>query len=319
MRVTYLIAATLAAAGCRSTVDGCEDSEEPFLIDKALDEERVQELLATFEATKPDDLFCDDVCGDLYNDVGYAEDLTVDTCKLDFTGELTGDPKKIIGSVSCSGDAVLFYCLGRRPLGHIEQSLAAPDLAAYLAHAASLEAASVLAFSQLADRLQRWRAPTRLVRRCHAAAADEAEHARLLTELALAAGATIAPPTQRELPVDLAAAARDNAIAGCVHEAWSALTCAVTARDAASPELRAVHRRLAADEARHAQLAWDLHTWFMGQVSTIQRASIRAAQAAAIAALPALARAHARAAPPALALPDAPLAARFAAGLARAA
>ncbi|MBL8974287.1 MAG: ferritin-like domain-containing protein [Myxococcales bacterium] len=313
--MTCLIAATLAAAGCRSTVDDCEGNEESFILDKVLYEERVNELLTTFDAAKPEDLFCDDVCGELYQDIRYAEDLTIDTCKLHFTG----GPDQVLGSVSCSGDAVLAYCLGRRPLGHIEQSLAAPDLGAYLAHAASLEAASVLAFSQLADRLQRWRAPARLIRRCHAAAADEAEHARLLTELALAAGATVAPPLQRELPVDLAAAARDNAIAGCVHEAWSALTCAVTARDAASPELRAVHRRLAADEARHAQLAWDLHTWFMKQVSTIQRASIRAAQAAAIAALPALARAHARAAPPALALPDAPLAARFAAGLVRAA
>lgn len=64
---------------------------------------------------------------------------------------------------------------------------------------------------------------------------------------------------------------------------------------------------------------WDLHTWFMGQVTTYQRAQIVAAQRASIAGLPALAAAQSRAAPPALALPDAQLATHFAMGLARAA
>ena len=57
----------------------------------------------------------------------------------------------------------------------------------------------------------------------------------------------------------------------------------------------------------------------MGQVSADQRDSIRAAQLAAIADLPALARDQARAAPTPLARPDRSVAARFAAGLARAA
>ena len=63
MRMTCLIAATLAAAGCRSTVDDCEGNEESFILDKVLYEERVNELLTTFDAAKPEDLFCDDVCG----------------------------------------------------------------------------------------------------------------------------------------------------------------------------------------------------------------------------------------------------------------
>jgi hypothetical protein len=57
----------------------------------------------------------------------------------------------------------------------------------------------------------------------------------------------------------------------------------------------------------------------MGQVTPVQRASIGAAQRAALARLPALARVQRERAPALLALPDAPVAARFAAGLARAA
>lgn len=108
MRMTCLIAATLAAAGCRSPVDDCEGSEETFILDRALDEQRVNELLATFDTATPGDLFCDDVCGDFLNAV--PDDLTVDTCKLSITGELSGAPETIIGSVSCRGQ-IHFYCL----------------------------------------------------------------------------------------------------------------------------------------------------------------------------------------------------------------
>ena len=69
-------------------------------------------------------------------------------------------------------------------------------------------------------------------------------------------------------------------------EAWSALTCAVTAHRAATSVLREVYARLADDEAAHAQLAWDLHTWFMGQVNAEQRAAIVAVQQAALAGCP---------------------------------
>ncbi|MBK9753545.1 MAG: ferritin-like domain-containing protein [Nannocystis sp.] len=318
MRMHLLVAATLAAAGCSEVSTGdCDAMQEDFTLDPQITAARLKELLTEFGATDPAELDCDAVCTSLYRRGDKSSwEVIVTSCTLSIADDAMGDPA---GTIACDGEAAEYYCLGRRPLGHIEHSLADAGLPTFLAHCARLEAASVLAFSQLADRLQRWGAPAALIARCRQAAAEEAEHAEILGALASEAGATVLPATQRDIPVDIAAAARDNAIEGCVHEAWSALSCAVTARRAATPALRAAFTRLAADEAEHAQLAWDLHTWFLGQVTTYQRSEIVAAQRAAIAGLPALARAQSRAAPPALALPDGRLATRFAIGLARAA
>jgi len=323
MRMQILIAATLASCGCTSmsSTDDCTAESENFTVDLDLDATTVQDLLTASGASDPAKLDCDQVCTDIYqrDQRPNWEVSSIATCGLTIDGELMGNPTAIIGNLRCEGGAVEYYCLGRRPLGHIEQAPAGPDLPAFLAHCAHLEAASVLAFAELAERLSIWGAPAALVDRCRQAAAEEAEHAQILGALAREAGAAMAAPSQRSLPVDLADAALDNAIEGCVHEAWSALGCAVAARRAATPALRAAYARLAADEAGHAQLAWDLQPWFMGQVSPLQRAAIIRAQGAAIAGLPALARAQGRAAPPAIGLPGARVAAHFAAGLAAAA
>lgn len=324
MRIAFLIAATLAATACHDDNNGCPPGPEgePFLLDLDLDAATVKDLLADAQQTDVLELVCADVCTALYAEA--EPDLIITeidpACSLGIDGDPDGDPAAIIGNLRCEGYSSATVCVGgRRPLGHIELPLPAADLPTYLAHCARLEAASVLAFDQLAARLELWNAPQPLIDRCRAAALEEATHATLLGDLARTAGATVHPPTQRELPVDLPAAALDNAIEGCVHEAWSALACAAAAAHAHTPELRAVYTRLAADEAEHAQLAWDLHTWFMGQVPTFQRAAILAAQRSALAALPALARVQAQNTPPALASPPPRAAAHFAATLARAA
>lgn len=323
MRMQFLIAATLAACACNHAAEGCPPGPEgdPFDLAVDLDTSTVQDLLTAANQSDPAKLVCSDVCTSLYGDDSPDLIITqIDTCKLMVDGDLMGDPAAIIGSLQCEGYSSETICVGgRRPLGHVELPPGATDLPTFLAQCAHLEAASVVAFAELADRLARWGAPPELVARCRHAAREESDHAALLGALAREAGATVAAAAQQTVAVDLARTALDNAIEGCVHEAWSALACAATARHAQDPRLRAVYARLAADEAGHAQLAWDLHTWFMGQVSADQRASIRAAQRAAIAGLPALARAQSMRAPTALAFPDARAAAHFAAGLARAA
>jgi hypothetical protein len=319
MRLRLLIAATLAACDNGSSPDcGEPPPGEPFIFDGQLDEATVEMLVDEQYVVDASKLNCFMACDSRYSteNIGFNI-LSTSVCDLKIDGEMSGDPKAIIGKIHCEGLSSDYVCTsGRRPLGHIEHPLPNNHLPAYLAHCARLEAASVHAFHQLADRLTQWHAPADLIARCRQAAAEESTHAQLLTALT---DTPVAPPTQHEVPVDLAAAALDNAIEGCVHEAWSALACAVTARDATTPELRAAYTRLAADEASHAQLAWDLHTWFMGQVTTIQRAAILAAQTSALADLPALARRQFRGAPPALALPDHRAAAHFAAALALAA
>ena len=322
MRLPLIIAATLAATACSQVDTGCPPGPEgsPFTLDRELTQATVDELLPQFGQTDPAKLVCEDVCHALHGEDSDRIITQTDACTLTIDGDAMGDPEAIVGTLLCKGYDDVSVCVGgRRPLGHIELPLDRPDLPTYLAHCARLEAASVLAFAQLADRLAQWRAPAALITRCRAAADEEATHAALLGALARRDGATLEPPTQRELPVDLACAALDNAIEGCVHEAWSALACAAAARDAHTSELRATYARLAADEAEHAQLAWDLHTWFMGQVTADQRREIEAAQQRALAELPTLARAQARHTPRALGFPGPGAARHFATALARAA
>jgi len=315
MRMQALIFATLAAAGCN--VPGCPDAKD-FSIDEELSESEVKGYLEESSQSDPAMLDCKTVCESFYMaNVGNTLDIT--DCELAIDGEFTDMPEAILGSLHCEGNGSDFCIGGRRPLGHVERPPADLGLPAFLAHGARLEAASVLAFSQLADRLLAWNAPSALVERCRVAAEEEAVHAELLGALARGAGATVEPAVCGELPVDLACAALDNAVEGCVNEAWAALACAVMARRAETAELRAVYARLAADEIGHAQLAWDLHTWFLGQVSVEQGRAIVEAQRAAIAGLPAVAAAQRQAAPRALGLPGARVAASFGAGLARAA
>lgn len=322
MRMQLLIATTLAAAGCQGESSACPPNPDlegdPFTLEEDLDESDVQTLRDEHGQVDPTMLACDDVCRSRHYDPIDPRHITsIEACTLMIDGEFTGDPDAIVGTLHCEGHDSGYICTGgRRPIGHIEHPLSSRGLPAFLAHGARLEAASVLAFSQLADRLQAWGAPGTLVDRCREAAVEEAQHAELLGALASAAGNDVEPATQHHVAVDLLGAALDNAVEGCVREAWSALACAVSARRARTSALRIAYERLAVDEAGHAQLAWDLHQWFMEQVSPDQRDIIIVAQRKAIADLPALARAQQKSAPSALNLPGAREAAHFAAGLA---
>jgi hypothetical protein len=53
--------------------------------------------------------------------------------------------------------------------------------------------------------------------------------------------------------------ALENAREGCVAETWAALVAHVQAQRAPTARARRQFRRIAADETRHAGLAWDLH------------------------------------------------------------
>ena len=82
-----------------------------------------------------------------------------------------------------------------------------------------------------------------------------------------------------------------NAIEGCVHESFAALMAALRARRASDPRLRRVFAKIAVDETRHGQLAWDLHAWLRGQLSEDQARAVESAQHRALARLPDRARA----------------------------
>src|SRR6185436_19643003 len=64
----------------------------------------------------------------------------------------------------------------------------------------------------------------------------------------------------------LAELAKDNAVDGCVREAWTAALALWQAEYALAPIVREAMRDFAHDKMRHAQLAWDIHRWAIGRI-----------------------------------------------------
>lgn len=250
-----------------------------------------------------------------------------ETCELvcqHEVGEVDGYDKPTACSVTEEADRVVVNCeypafCGGRRHACVASSAAgdgADAAAAWLARAAHDEAASVHAFRSLGRELAAWGAPAGLLARVEAAAEDEVRHAALVAAAARARGAEVTPAACVAVAVrDLRAIAVENAVEGCVHETWAALSAAHQARFAADPGLRAMFAGIAADEARHAELAWALDAWLAGQLDPAARAEVAAARRAAIVGL---AHALARLDAPALrslGVPSAAAASQLLAGL----
>jgi len=219
---------------------------------------------------------------------GYANfrELKIDECAF----EAAADPMVGGGEVSCSGKIVTTpFCEGRRPLGFDDVSLVLHELgrSEQLDACARLEAYSVWAFDQLAIWLEGEGAPASLVQRAKAAAADEARHVDLLVALG-AKRPNLAPaPAPDVVPEpSLFELALDNAIEGCVAETWAALLAHHRADHAETAEVREAYAVIARDETRHAQLAWDLHCWYVTALSAEEAHAVHRARAASLVALP---------------------------------
>jgi hypothetical protein len=178
---------------------------------------------------------------------------------------------------------------GRRPEGlHAPEAGARHDgasdpVARYLAEMAWLEAASVPAFHRLTRELEAHRAPRRLRDASRRAAADEVRHARAVGGLAAQAGATMAAPNVEERGVrSLEDIALENAVEGCVRETFGAAVAAVQAKRAADVRFRAVMRRIAQEEARHARLSWSVAEWLERRLDQPARQRVRAARDRAV-------------------------------------
>jgi hypothetical protein len=68
-------------------------------------------------------------------------------------------------------------------------------------------------------------------------------------------------------------AALNNAVHGCIFEAWSALM--VLYRAEHSTLNREVFNEIARDEVFHAELAWDIHDFLMPRLRTAERILVR--------------------------------------------
>lgn len=138
---------------------------------------------------------------------------------------------------------------------------------AQLAAMAELEIASIPAFDRLARELVTWGAPEHLVQGAWQAMRDEQRHARMMTSLARRYGHAPREVAVPALPCrSLAAVASENAIEGCVREAYGALVATFQAARA-TPALRSSFHEIAEDERRHAALADEVHGWALAQLA----------------------------------------------------
>jgi rubrerythrin len=237
---------------------------------------------------------CELLCQSTFHTEGkyYHEITTLDDCAVTPVEEsVTPDGEEEsdgpVATVTCSGVSTPICMGGRRPLAHRAPVLSAENaLGTQLAAMAHMEAASVIAFDELAQQLRAFGAPASFITRCRSAAKDERLHAALLSKLANRYGGSFsgeAAPCNAS--ANLAEIALHNAVEGCVNEAWAACLAVHQAQTAADPSVRQAFTQIARDEIRHAQLAWDLHEWMLSQLDETERARIQGAQKAAIAAL----------------------------------
>lgn len=133
---------------------------------------------------------------------------------------------------------------------------------------ARLEHASVAAFARFSLELLAIGAPAGFLVDAHRAALDEIEHARLC--FALAGDAVSTEPPQAPGPLSLELLPIRSAVADivraameecCCGETFAALVAQRALLDCAHPEARQALERIAADEARHAELGWRFVAW----------------------------------------------------------
>lgn len=272
------------------------------------------------EANPTDEARCDAACHALVDaDDGEGGEV-VDCTALSFAGGDPWDPSNTRVTISCTterNDRVARPpTCGRRPHGLRATDDAMRSAGEWFARVAHLEAASVVAFEELAAALVLYGAPSSLVARCFEAADDERVHARMIAALARRGGARVAAVSTDAAPTDLLAVALHNAVEGGVHEAFAAILAAHQARNAPG-DLRGTFARIADDECTHGQLSWDVHAWLVDRLGAADRARVEVAWREALDRLPAIAAQQARATPVGLGWPSPTRAAAMAEAFAR--
>ena len=194
-----------------------------------------------------------------------------------------------VGSVRVSEQKNEHGCpvAGRKPQGLAPaNSNGGACAGSYFARMAHLEAASVVAFAHMADELRVHGAPEELVARAVHALFDERRHADVIGQLANAHGAQVPVlKVERGAVRSLLDRAIENRREGCVRETYGALLALYQAQASTAPEVRHTMARVAADEAQHAALSWDLDAWLMQKLDSRERALVLEAEKSAVAAL----------------------------------
>jgi hypothetical protein len=182
-----------------------------------------------------------------------------------------------IGGAACAG-RLAEGCSLSRPSGSVRTT------GEWLATMAELERSAVDAFARMAIELRHHGAPEALVTRAEEARADETRHAGAMARQAERFGGRVRASTPAPMHArDLEAIAVENAVEGCVRETFGAILAAYQARTATDAELRRELAIIAADEARHAQLSWDLAAWIEPLLDADARANVERTRTQALA------------------------------------
>ncbi len=265
---------TALVAGCAAD-DPCVDTiHRTFVFTEPVD----AALHLKIESCRLDPGACAALCVAAMERAGLPTSLA--DCDVTFDGARTTVALSYLVGTGADGCPVD----GRRPAGLVlpEDVRARDRVGAWLARAAWLEAASIHAFVALAAELEGHAAPAGLVRWALASAADEVRHTTMMTRLALANGARPPAPVVAPIaPRSLVALAIENAIEGCVRETWGAALAAWQAHTARDPAVRAIFAAIAADELRHAALAWAIDRWLAPRLDAADRARVADARATA--------------------------------------
>jgi hypothetical protein len=157
---------------------------------------------------------------------------------------------------------------------------------------ALLEHASVAAFARFALDLVALGAPPDLLQAASAAALDEVEHAKLCFSLAgRYAGKSLGPgPLDLDgslTSVSLTELAVSTFHEGCVGETLAAFVASEQLALARDPHVCVALSKIAADETRHAELAWHTVKWALLRGGAPVRAALERALSASLAARPA--------------------------------
>lgn len=288
MRPTLLLT-ILAALGA-----GCAEKGEWTTASMCID---VDDDLATCPAASsvdPDDTFSLSWCSADVREITGEGSLTEDPWSEDTDGGSANllccypaeardsEPGCIVGRPFArdGGEATAQPRLGSGWSGPAMAVDPRPTLAQAWLDVALGEHASIAAFARLTLELMGLGAPADLVAQVQAAAADEVEHATLAFAMVRRFGGDPVEPGPFPVgpslqlhgdPVDVATAAVRE---GCVGETVSAWLAERAAERATDPESRRVLSRIAADEARHAALSWQLVGWLVQTFGEPVRAAV---------------------------------------------
>ena len=155
------------------------------------------------------------------------------------------------------------------PVAPRVEQLAASERARRAAHFArlgQLEHASIAAFARFQLQLLALGAPPELVEACARALEDETRHAKQCFALASRYRGEPVGPGPLDVshslgPVSLLDVVELVIVEGCAGETSAALEAHEAAQDATDPVIRDVFARIAADEQRHAELAFRFVRW----------------------------------------------------------